>query len=238
VSVPPQSGQPYGVPPMGQPVPPGARPPVPGTPVPGRPPYGPPPGQPGVFSLPPGQPYGPPPGRPAGRSKKWVVVPIVGAVLVIGLVVAGLIARTSSPDTAAVGDCLNVKEFTEGSEPAKVACTDPSANVKVAVKLDSSDAQCPDNSYDEYSVSGSGAYKLCLIPNDKDGDCLANFGSDTTKGYQRVDCADPTAEVKVVKIVAGVADQSACDGTDATLYVTYPQPKSTYCYQALKQTST
>ncbi|MFD2419149.1 LppU/SCO3897 family protein [Amycolatopsis pigmentata] len=156
-------------------------------------------------------------------------------VLAAVVVASGIFWATSSPGNAAVGDCLNVKEFKRGNEPDRVGCADPSANVKVAVKLDDGAARCPDGDYDEYSVSGS--YKLCLIPNDREGDCLANFSSTTTQGYLHVDCADGKAEVKVVKVAQGVADESGCEGTDATSYRSYSQPKSTYCYLELSQTS-
>lgn len=168
--------------------------------------------------------------------KNRVAVRIVLTIVLVAVAVVGAILwGTGSPDNAAVGDCLNVKEFKRGNEPDRVRCADPSANVKVAVKLDGG-GNCPDGDYDEYSVSGS--YKLCLIPNDKEGDCLANFGSTTTQGYLHVDCADGKAEVKVVKVAPGIADESACEGTEATSYRTYSEPKSTYCYQELSQTST
>jgi hypothetical protein len=233
----PYGGQPPYAPPPGQPVgpvpgQPGAFGPVPGQPVG----FGPAPGQPGVFGPPPGQPFGPP--GPAKKSKLGIALAIVAVVVVGAAIVSGLVLGNSSPDSAQAGDCLNVKEFTEGSEPAKVDCNDPSANVKVAAKLDSDNAQCPEGHYDTYSVSGQNSYKLCLIPNDKEGDCLANFSADTTKGYQRVACGDPSAEVKLVKIAQGIADESGCDGTDATMYVTYSQPLSTYCYTELNGTST
>jgi hypothetical protein len=185
----------------------------------------------------PGQSFGPPPGTPIKPRKNRLALTIVLAV-VLGMVVVagGILWVTGSPDNAAVGDCLNVKEFKRGNEPDRIACTDPAANVKIAIRLDDAGRKCPDGDYDEYSVSGS--YKLCLIPNDKEGDCLANFSSTTTDGYLHVDCADGKAEVKVVKVAQGVADESGCDGTEATSYRTYSEPKSTYCYQNLSQTST
>jgi hypothetical protein len=250
VSVPPQPGQPYGSAPGGQPAPYGAGPAAPtpygpplGTQLPpgGQvPPGGPiPPGQPGAFGPPPGMPYGPPPGTPVKTSKKAVLLRALVAVVAIAVIgTIAIVSFAKSPDNAAAGDCLNVKQFKEGSEPDKVACTDPAANVKIAVKLDGSAGSCPEGDYDQYSVSGRDSYKLCLIPNDKEGDCLANFTSKTTEGYKHVTCADTTAEVKLVKIAQGVADQAGCDGTDATIYLTYSDPKSTYCYQELKQSST
>lgn len=250
MSLPPQQGQPYGPPPGGQPLSSGPVP-APNGPLPQGQPgaFGPPPGQPygpsgqpfgspaGQFGLGgSGQPYGPPPGSPVKPRKNRLAVRIVLAVVLVAVVVTGgILWATGSPDNAAVGDCLNVKEFKRGNEPDRVACTDSSANVKVAVKLDDAAGTCPRGDYDEYSVSGS--YKLCLIPNDKEGDCLANFSSTTTEGYLHVDCADSKAEVKVVKVAQGIADESGCQGTEATSYRTYSEPTSTYCYQDLSQAS-
>ncbi|WP_243769797.1 LppU/SCO3897 family protein [Amycolatopsis acidicola] len=193
----------------------------------------PPPGPPGGFP-PPGQPagnFGPPPGAPIKPSnvKRWLRLGI-GLVVVIGVGIAVIIGSTSSPDNAAEGDCLNVKEFRKGAEPDKVACTDPSANVKVGVRLDDDNGSCPSGDYDEYSVSGrSSGYKLCLMLNAQEGECVANVLSNTTAGYKRVDCADPTAEVKILKVVDGQADEGACDGTDADGALTYSKPPTTIC---------
>ncbi|WP_084143282.1 LppU/SCO3897 family protein [Amycolatopsis taiwanensis] len=166
-------------------------------------------------------------------------VRIGAAVVILGLVVAGGIWYfKSSPATAAVGDCLNVKEFSKHADPTKVDCTDPSANVKIAVKLDSSGGSCPQGDYDEYSYSRkSTSYRLCLMPNVVEGDCMADFTSDTA-GYQKVACTDPRAEVKVSKVVQGVTDETVCEEFDRYLPVTYSDPKSTYCYTEVSQTTT
>lgn len=192
-------------------------------PPPGAPAYGPPPA-PGAF--------GPPPGvsvQPPKKKNKWlwlrILVPVV--VLVVAAI-GGIGWFISSPDRAAVGDCLNVKEFKQGTEPDKVDCTDQAANVKIGVRLDDDNANCPTGDYDEYSVSGSSSYKLCLMLNARDGECFANVTS-TTDGYQRVDCADPASEVKILKVVTGTASDSACDGTDADVAVVYSEPATTLC---------
>jgi hypothetical protein len=205
-------------------------------PPPGQP-YGPPPGQPGAFP-PPGAAYGPSPGTPVQPPKKrlWLRIGIV-VVIVAAIVVVVVVATKGSPDNAAVGDCLNVKEFTSSSEPSKVACTDPSANVKIGARLEDGSASCPQGDYDQYSVTGSASYKLCLIPNVKEGDCYTNTTNSTTEGYKQVDCTDPSAETKVVKIVPGNIDQSVCQDTDATDYRSFSQPASIYCYQDLKKKS-
>ncbi|HJQ48545.1 MAG TPA: hypothetical protein VJ870_19805 [Amycolatopsis sp.] len=187
----------------------------------------------------PGQPTAfPPPGVPVAPPKKsklrWlrIVLPVV----VVVLMAIGAVAWfTTSPDRAAAGDCLNVKEFKDRAEPSRVDCNDPSANVKVGVRLDDANGTCPDGDYDSYSVSGSGDYKLCLMLNAREGECFANV-SKSTDGYQRIDCADPSAEIKILKVVNGTAQDSACDAFDESLPVKYSQPATTLCAGAPSHT--
>lgn len=224
---------PYGPPPggqqqYGQPGQYGA----PGTPPQGQPgQYGPPPGQ---YPPPPGQPGFPPaPPAPPKKSKAGRLIGLgIGLVVLIGVVIAGIIAFTNSPASSNAGDCLSITEFTRGGDdPAKADCNDPKANVKIGVKLESASDECPggsDAGYDTYSVSGRSSYKLCLMINAKQGDCLANFSSQT-KGYQKVPCTDPTKDAELVKVVEGQASDSVCEGTDATRVAIYPQPATTMC---------
>ncbi|MGW3959310.1 LppU/SCO3897 family protein [Amycolatopsis sp. NPDC005003] len=220
---------PYGPPPGGQPQQPYGQPGPYGPPPQGQPgQYGPPPGQ-----FPPGQAGFPPPPAPPKRSKVLgLILGGIGAIVVIALLIVGIMAFMKSPDTANAGDCLTITEFTQGGDdPAKAECNDPKANVKIAKKLDSSTADCPggsDAGYDTYSVSGRSPYKLCLMINAKQGDCLANFTS-KTKGYLKVPCTDPTKDGELVKVVTGQADKNVCEGTDATRVAVYPEPATTMC---------
>ena len=225
---------PYGPPPGGQQQygQPGQYGPPPGTPPQGQPgQYGPPPGQ---YPPPPGQPGFPPaPPAPPKKSKAGRFIGLgIGLVVLIGVVIAGIVAFGNSPASSNVGDCLSITEFTRGGDdPAKADCNDPKANVKIAAKLDSASDDCPggsDSGYDTYSVSGRSSYKLCLMINAKQGDCLANFTS-KTKGYQKVPCSDPTKDAELVKVVEGQASDSVCEGTDATRVAIYPQPPTTMC---------
>jgi len=241
VSVPPPA--PGGQQPVGQPdpygPPPGGQPQQPQQPY-GQPgPYGPPPqGQPGQYGPPPGQfPPGqggfPPPPVPPKRSKApALILGGIGVIVVIALVIVGIVAFMKSPATSNASDCLTITEFTQGGEdPAKADCNDPKANVKVAKKLETSSEDCPGGSsagYDTYSVSGRSSYKLCLMINAKQGDCLANFTSQT-KGYVKVPCTDPSKDGELVKVVAGQADKNVCEGTDATRVAVYPEPATTMC---------
>ncbi|WUV12006.1 hypothetical protein OG738_17635 [Amycolatopsis sp. NBC_01488] len=228
---------PYGPPPGGQPQQFG-QPGHYGTPPPGTPPQG----QPGPYGPPPGQ-YPPPPGQlgfppappaPPKKSKtRWIRLAVFAVVLVVGGTVA-FISFMNSPESSNVGDCLKVTEFTSGGdEPSKADCNDIGANVKIAGRLDGSADQCPgggtgDAAYDTYTVTGRTSYKLCLMINAKQGDCLANFSSQT-KGYQKVPCSDPTKDAELVKVVTGQADKSVCEGTEATRVAVYPEPATTMC---------
>jgi hypothetical protein len=239
VSVPPPA--PGGQQPVGQPDPYG--PPPGGYPQQPQQQYGQPPqGQPGQFGPPPGQ-FGPPPGQPGfppvppapKKSKARFIGLGVGIIVVIAVVVVGIISFTKSPASSNVGDCLTITEFTSGGDdPVKAECGDAKANVKIAAKLDSASEDCPSGTdgagggYDTYSVSGRSSYKLCLMINAKQGDCLANFTS-KTQGYMKVPCTDPTKDGELVKVVDGQADKNLCEGTEANYAVAYPKPATTMC---------
>jgi hypothetical protein len=164
---------------------------------------------------------------PKNSKTRWLrlLIPVV-VLAVIGVV--AIVQYTGSADSAKVGDCLTVTEFKQGVEPSKAGCDDPAANVKIAAKLDTGSSKCPEGDYDEFSVTGSKSYKLCLIVNAKQGDCLAGFFSDTA-GYKKVPCTDPTADAEIVKAVTGIADQNQCEATDATNVAVYSQPATTFC---------
>lgn len=227
----PQYGQPgqYGQPPQGQPGQPGPY----GPPPQGQPgPYGPPPGQfpPGQFQ--PGFPPAPP--APPKRSKAlWIRLAIVAVIVVVGGTLA-IINFAKSPASSSVGDCLKITEFTSGGDdPVKADCADVNANVKIGAKLDSASAACPggaESPYDTYSVTGRSSYKLCLMVNAKEGECLANVTS-KTKGYQKVPCTDPSVEAQVVKVVEGQADKNLCGEEPGTFAVAYPEPAHTMCFK-------
>jgi hypothetical protein len=249
VSVPPPA--PGGQQPVGQPdpygPPPGGQPQqqygqqgqygAPGTPPQGQPgQYGPPPGQ---YPPPPGQPGFPPaPPAPPKKSKAGRFIGLgIGLVVLIGVVIAGVVAFTNSPASSNVGDCLTITEFTSGGEdPVKADCADVNANVKIGAKLDSASDECPggaESPYDTYSVTGRSSYKLCLMVNAKQGDCLANLTS-KTQGYKKVPCTDPTGEAEVVKVVEGQADKNACGTDENVIAVAYPEPARTMCFKAKK----
>jgi hypothetical protein len=188
--------------------------------------------------MPVGQPdaFGPPPtGQPAGfpqqiqpkKSKlRWLrfAIPVLVVVLSAGAFAVNYFTGT---DGAKVGDCLVVSEFTSKADPKQADCAGAEANVKVAAKVDEN-ASCPEGTYDEYSQTGRISYKLCLMVNAKQGDCLANFTS-ATSGYKKVPCSDPAKDAEFVKVVDGQADRALCEGTEATNALTFSTPPTTMC---------
>lgn len=229
---------PYGPPPGGQPGQygqPGQFGAAPGTPPQGGQ-YGPPPGQ-----FPPGQPGFPggqfPPAPPVPKKSKTgsiIKFSIIGVVVIVAVVI-GIVSFNNSPASSNVGDCLTITEFTSGGDdPVKADCNDVKANVKIGAKLDSASNACPgggESPYDTYSVTGRSSYKLCLMVNAKQGDCLANLTS-KTQGYQKVPCTDPGAEAEVVKVVEGQADKNACGTEEGIIPVAYPEPARTMCFKS------
>ncbi|HEY3470225.1 MAG TPA: hypothetical protein VGL47_34185 [Amycolatopsis sp.] len=229
---------PYGPPPGGQPQQQYGQPGGYGQPPQGQPgQYGPPPGQ----FPPPGQPgqpgYAPVPPVPKKSKTGTIVKFAVIGVVVIAAVIVGIVSFAKSPASSSAGDCLTITEFTTGGDdPVKADCADVNANVKIGAKLDSASDECPggaESPYDTYSVTGRSSYKLCLMVNAKQGDCLANLTS-KTQGYKKVPCTDPSGEAEVVKVVAGQADKNACGTDEDVIAVAYPEPAQTMCFKAKK----
>jgi hypothetical protein len=136
---------------------------------------------------------------------------------------------SSSPDP---GICV---EFTSptltDAEVSELPCDSPEAAYKVAKRLDKADDSCPNDNYDTYSETGAGNdYALCLMLNGQEGACLDNVDS-TSLPTKRADCA--TARFKVIKAVDGQADESACPTGETVVPVTYPEPPTTVCVEAI-----
>jgi hypothetical protein len=134
-----------------------------------------------------------------------------------------------SPDP---GICV---EFTSptlsDAEIAEVSCDAPEAAYKVGKRLDKAGDSCPSDDYDTYTESGIGnGYTLCLMLNGQEGACLDNVDS-TSLPTKRADCA--TARFKVIKAVDGEAAESACPTGETIVPVTYPEPPTTVCVEAL-----
>ncbi|RKT52296.1 LppU/SCO3897 family protein [Saccharothrix australiensis] len=182
---------------------------------------------------PPGFP-GPQPGYPAPPAKKRTpggakaLIGVVG-LLIVGIVVAGLIAGVGSPGRAAVGDCIKVKSASStNADVETVDCASPDAAFKVAANLGSSTDACPSGDYSEYRDRGgrrSNGFKLCLVFNAKEGDCFKQEGTIVAGKTTKVTC-DSSATHKVTKVV-GTQDENACAAGE-TVFV-YSQPATTIC---------
>jgi hypothetical protein len=197
------------------------------------------PGAPGQYGQPMPGPYGTPYGQPgqfqpapvAPKSKFRFIRLGIALVVLVAAVVIGIVSYSSSPDSSQAGDCLKITEFTTGVTPDKVDCNDAAANVKIGARLSNASDKCPEGMYDEYEVTGSSDYRLCLVINAKQGDCLTGFQSQTA-GYRKVPCSDPAKDAELVKVVDGQEGETACQGTDATDYRSYSQPKLTLCIKS------
>ncbi len=226
----PPGGQPYG---QQQPPPFGQQPQQPGQPGPGQP-YG-QPGQQPPFQGGPGQPgfQGAPPAKPGGKGK--IVKLVVGIVVLIAVGIAAVVYFTKSPATANAGDCIKVNDASAtDADVEKIDCGSADAIYKVGKKLDSGNATCPGANYDSYytkSKSGGG-FTLCLMLNAKDGECFDNVISGGGGKATRVTCG-PGAEIQVVKVINGKADETACDG-EAEGGVVYEEPPTTLCLKRVE----
>lgn len=172
------------------------------------------------------------PQAPAG-GVRWlrVVIPVV--IVVVLIAVMTVVGSFGSPARSNVGECLNVTEFKQGAEPAKADCGDPKANVKIAAKPERPGDSCPEGAYGVYSVGGENPAKLCLMINAKQGDCFANFTSQTA-GYTKVRCNDHRRDAEFVKIVEGKSDKKLCDNTGAAYVLAFSQPPTTMCVKSDK----
>ncbi|MFC4854288.1 LppU/SCO3897 family protein [Actinophytocola glycyrrhizae] len=234
----PPQDQPYGQrPPGGQPF--GAPPPPQGQPYGGPPPQGQPfggpapqglagPGGPGGPGTPPGG-YGtPPPPPPAKKNTGTSIKIVLGVVVLAAVGVFAFIRWGTSPASSEVGDCIKVNNASSvNADVEKIDCNDPAAAYKVAATFDDSSASCPDeanSNYVSYTEAGRGGLKLCLTLNAKEGECFVRGDSD-----ERVDCGDPKATFKVIKILTGTTDPSGCpeETTDGHIYA---EPATVQCF--------
>jgi hypothetical protein len=202
--------------------------------------------------------YAPPP-PPQQRKKKTglVLVIVVIALLLIGGGVAGIyLLRKDDPPAAAktnqpsetvpvsTGDsapaspspdpgvCVKFTSPTlSNAEIAELGCDAPEAAYKVAKRLDKATDSCPSDDYDIYTETGIGdGFALCLMINGTEGACLDDMDS-VSLPTKRADCA--TAAFKVIKAVDGEVNESACPSEETVVTVTYPEPPTTVCVEAI-----
>ncbi|WP_436493468.1 LppU/SCO3897 family protein [Actinokineospora sp. HUAS TT18] len=209
-----QPGQPFPgqEPPQGQPFP-GQQPP---------PPFGQQPQQPGFPGAAPGQ-------APSGKGKMIKLIAGIVVLLVIGG--GAFYFFNKSAASAAVGDCIKVKSASAtDADVEKIDCGKPDAVFKVAKKLDSGSANCPqDSDYLEYEQTGkssSSGFSLCLMVNAKVGECLTDLRDAETA--VKVDCGDPKAKLEITTVAEGETEYSACP-EDADDGFKYNEPKVVIC---------
>ncbi|HEY8374370.1 MAG TPA: hypothetical protein VIL00_16670 [Pseudonocardiaceae bacterium] len=221
--------QPGGATPPAQPNPnqPNPNQPVPGQPVPGQPVAGGPfPGQPGAGGPFPGQPA--PAAQPPAKKKSVVrvIVSVAAAILVL---VVGFVSSLNDPRQAEVGDCARITGPRDDPEYTKLDCSDNEAIYQVAKVLDDSDAECPEGEYDELVMEetrGSG-YKLCLMPNLSEGDCISEGKDEDGPSVVKGNC-DASGALRVAKVIKGQNDSSLCLAEEA-IVLSYAEPPVTYC---------
>ncbi|MBC6447179.1 LppU/SCO3897 family protein [Actinokineospora xionganensis] len=221
---PPPFGQqppPFGQQPGQQPPPFGQQPQQPDQPYSQQPPpFGQEPMQPGF--IPP----------PSGPSKGKIIKLVVILVAIVAVGIGGFFAFNKSAASAAVGDCIKVKnDSATNADVEKIDCTKPEAVFKVAKKLDSASANCPkDSDYMEYEQSGrrgGGGFSLCLMVNAKVGECFTDLRKSAEA--RKVPCGDPKVKFEVLQVVEGKNDPEACTVKGVDDGFMYAEPKVTIC---------
>lgn len=125
---------------------------------------------------------------------------------------------------ASVGDCVRITSVKEANaDVVGVGCADRAAMFMVGKRLTNSGETCPTENYQKAGVGGD--YKLCLVPNLKEGECFAGLDAGPDK-LVRADCGGQ-AELKVTKVIPGKSDESACGTEDFPMV--YPEPLTTFC---------
>jgi hypothetical protein len=151
----------------------------------------------------------------------------IGALVVIAAAVIAVLYFTSgdkSAGGAAVGDCVRITSVNEANaDVVGVGCADRAAMFTVGKRLTNSNESCPTENYQKGGVGGD--YKLCLVPNLKEGECFAGLDAGPDK-LVRADCGSQ-AQLKVTKVIAGRADETACGTEDFPMV--YPEPQTTFC---------
>ncbi|MFC0116299.1 LppU/SCO3897 family protein [Kibdelosporangium aridum] len=166
-----------------------------------------------------------PPPMPQKNPRSKVVLGVV-ALGVVGLIIFGIINWGTGAASAEAGDCIKVVSASS-AEAEKAECGSQEAVYKVAKKLDSSSDACPKGDYTEWTRrSRRDTMKLCLMLNAKEGDCFKISASGLNQTDERVPCG-PSAPYKVVKVVTGTANKSAC--ARGNVAAVYSEQATTLC---------
>ncbi len=177
----------------------------------------------------------PPPHDPEAEfSPRTMRIIVFGVLIAIfGGIAAFVVVKVLNPPPPAysAGDCLQVVEGGRfDAEVEQVDCGEQAALYEVGVYLDDPDASCPSDAYSEYRQTGGKQqeYKLCLMLNAAEGDCL-DVPMISAGEEKKVACTSEDANVRITRLIEGTADESACGAGAAEDARVYPQPKRTVC---------
>lgn len=180
-------------------------------------------------------PFTPPPIDPEPEfSPKTMKIIVFGVLIAIfGGVAAFIVVKVLNPPAPAysAGDCIQVVEGGRfDAEVAAVDCAEQGALYEVGLYLDDPGESCPSESYSEYRQTGGKQqeYKLCLMLNAEEGDCLS-VPMISAGEEKKVACTSDDANARITKVVEGTADRNACGAEAAEDARVYPQPKRTVC---------
>jgi hypothetical protein len=170
-------------------------------------------------------PAGLPTAPPRRRRRRYVIGGVVLAVIAVVVAVSLLATRKPYSATMAVGDCAKVTYRHNSASVRKMACSSQAANVKLALRLNNSNADCPTDDYiGVYNNSGGFNYNNCYELNVKQGDCLSITNSGTDKNYTKVSCGNHPS-IRIYKVVTGSLDPTDCGaGTTKDDVYMYTQP--------------
>ncbi|MEO9009662.1 MAG: hypothetical protein ABI382_04655 [Nakamurella sp.] len=159
-------------------------------------------GQPGAYP-PPGFPAPVPSAKKPGKGR--MIGSIIAIVLVVGGGLYGFLRAQSNPQRAQVGDCIY---YATESNNKVVNCDSDKAQYQVEARLDSSsDTGCKnfkDTDITLYSKDDTKTpFTLCVSLVLHEGSCVSNDGD-------VIDCADPSAAVRVTSVHEGSTDPSVC----------------------------
>ncbi|MFD3592060.1 hypothetical protein ACFWU5_04975 [Nocardia sp. NPDC058640] len=146
----------------------------------------------------------------------------MAAVALVGAVVSCSSEKPAAATAVAAGSCVEVTDNTADAMKATVGdCSSATSSYRI-VKVG---ADCAADNAVFTGTVGDAKSALCLAPNFAQGACYAEAGK---RPAEAVACTAPEVSFKVIQRIDGETDEMLC-GTDASLYRTVPDPKTTFC---------